>query len=189
MVLLGPERLRAFVLCNEFTKIAGRQLPESCVRELGRHNSLTAAYSERIARGLDYRQPEEAYVGGLLHDIGRVPLLIVEKEEKTSRTTPPDFRHDDVHSEQEFFGIDHCDVGRWMGVAWDFSDSLVEVIRHHHAPLNSTKESVLVGIVAAGDYYAGLPSAATAGYRSEVAPLSLPLISGITKAARTPMIS
>ena len=189
MVLLGPERLRAFVLSHELTNLAGRQLSEHSVRDFRQHSSLTAAYSERIARGLDYLQPEEAYVGGLIHDIGTMPLLIVAQEEKAKGAAPPQNWQDDLLREREFFGIDHCEVGRWMGVAWDFSSSLVEVIQHHHAPLNSTKESVLVGIVAAGDYYSGLPSAVTAGYRSEVAPLSLPLISGITRAARTSLIS
>ena len=189
MVLLGPERLRAFVLGYELMRLAGRQLSEHSIQNFWQHSSLTAAYSERLARGLDYHQPEEAYVSGMLHDIGTMPLLIVAQEEKTKGAAPPQDWQDDLFREREFFGIDHCEVGRWMGIAWDFSSSLVEVIQHHHAPLNSTKESVLVGIVAAGDYYSGLPSAVTAGYRSEVASLSLPLISGITKAARAPLIS
>lgn len=189
MVLLGPERLRAFVLGYEIMRLAGRQLSDHSIQDFWQHSSLTAAYSERIARGLDYHQPEQAYVSGLLHDIGSMPLLIVAQEEKVKGVEPLKNWQDDLLREREFFGIDHCEVGRWMGVAWDFSSSLVEVIRHHHAPLNSAQESVLVGIVAAGDYYSGLPCAATAGYRSEVASLSLPLVSGITRAARTQLIS
>jgi putative nucleotidyltransferase with HDIG domain len=171
VVLLGAERVRTLVLSYAFVKVAGRQLSDQSIQEFWQHSSLTATFSERIARRLGSPEPEEAYVAGLLHDIGRLPLLIVAQEEKAKGDAPPPKWRDNRSFEREFFGMDHCEAGRSISAAWNFAPILVDAIGHHHAPLNAKVDASLVGIVAAGDYYAGLPSATTAEYQSDGLPL------------------
>lgn len=42
---------------------------------------MSGMLSERIAKWIEYSEREQAYLGGLLHDIGTLPLLVVAKEE------------------------------------------------------------------------------------------------------------
>ena len=55
--------------------------------------------------------------------------------------------------EREHFGTDHCEVGHWIGVSWNFSSSLLEVMVSHHNPREATHDPQLVGVVAAADRF------------------------------------
>ena len=68
-----------------------------------------------------YPQPEQAYLGGLLHDIGALPLLVVTSAESQSAENLTTFGWgESVELEREHFGTDHCEVGHWIGVSWNF---------------------------------------------------------------------
>jgi HD-like signal output (HDOD) protein len=55
--------------------------------------------------------------------------------------------------EREHFGTDHCEVGRWIGVSWNFPPTLVEVMSKHHTPGEATRDQQLVGLVTAADRF------------------------------------
>ena len=153
-ILLGTERLRTLVLTCSVMQFAGKRLPVSQLMPFWQHSFLCALLSERIARQVDYFEKEQAYLGGLLHDIGQLPLwiLVVEEEAKQRVIPPPDWL-DNIPVEREYFGMDHCKVGRWMAVAWNFMPSFVDVFEHHHSPDRSEHDPYLVGIVAAADQF------------------------------------
>ena len=56
-----------------------------------------------------------------------------------------------IQAEQEHFGLDHCEVGRWIGLSWNFSPALIAVFQNHHRPQEGGRHSRLVGMVAAAD--------------------------------------
>jgi putative nucleotidyltransferase with HDIG domain len=160
IVLLGSVRSRTLLLSCAVMEITDRQLPAEAAQAFWEHSFLTAMFSERIARWLDHAETEQAYLGGLLHDIGQLPLLIAAHEEEADGGGPlPDLWKEDPALEREHFAIDHCEVGRWMGISWDFSPSLIDVCEHHHDPSTAHQDPCLVGIVAAGDYFCRLRSA------------------------------
>ena len=103
--------------------------------ELWRH-SLTAAYAARyIAQETKKIPPEEAYVGGLLHDIGKVVLndyvhfgyglIIEEVEEKGISFT---------EAEQKIIGFDHCAVGSLLVERWNLPKGYCHSTLLHHNP-------------------------------------------------------
>ncbi|HEY2545814.1 MAG TPA: HDOD domain-containing protein [Candidatus Acidoferrum sp.] len=153
-ILLGFERLRALVMTCSMMKFAGKRLPSSQLVSFWQHSFLTALLSERIARHLDYFEKEQAYLCGLLHDIGQLPLcIVVLEEESKKRRLPPSDWIDNIAPERDYFGMDHCKVGRWMSVAWNFMPSYVDVFEYHHAPERAEHDPHLVGIVAAADQF------------------------------------
>jgi len=151
-VLLGTERLRTLVLTCSLMQFAGKRLSNEQLASFWQHSFLCALLSERIARQVDYFEKEQAYLGGLLHDIGQLPLwILVLEEEAKHHTPPPPGWLDDVSIERDYFGMDHCKVGRWMAVAWNFMPSFVDVFECHHSPERAQHDPYLVGIVAAAD--------------------------------------
>jgi len=74
-------------------------------------------------------------------------------EETKRRPPPPSGWPDDIPVEREYFGIDHCKIGRSMAVAWNFMPSFVDVFEHHHHPDRAQHDPYLVGIVAAADKF------------------------------------
>ena len=161
-VLLGTERLRTLVLACSVMQFAGKRLSGPQMAAFWQHSFLCALLSERIARQVDYFEKEQAYLAGLLHDIGQLPLWIVAIEEATkNRPLPPTDWPDNVAAERDYFGMDHCKVGRSMAVAWNFMPSFIDVFENHHYPNRSQHDPYLVGIVAAADRFLMTQSAVT----------------------------
>ena len=153
-ILLGTERLRTLVLTCSLMQFAGKRVPGPQLIAFWQHSFLTGLLSERIARQIDYFEKEQAYLCGLLHDIGQLPLsILVLEEEGKSRRLPPSNWIDNVPIERDYFGMDHCKVGRWMAVAWNFMPSFIDVFEYHHAPERAEHDPYLVGIVATADQF------------------------------------
>lgn len=153
-VLLGTERLRSLVLTCGVMQLSGKNIPVKHLMGLWHHSFLAALLSERIAKLVEYPEKEQAYLGGLLHDIGQLPLwMLVIEEEKAHRPPPPEGWADNLAIERDYFGMDHGKVGRWMAVSWNFMPSFLDVFEHHHDPENAQHDPYLVGIVAAADQF------------------------------------
>src|ERR1700744_770937 len=153
-VLLGTERLRTLVLACSVMQFAGKRLTGPQLSTFWQHSFLCALLSERVARQVDYFEKEQAYLGGLLHDIGQLPLwIVVMDEEARRRPLPPEPWADDLAIERDYFGMDHCKVGRSMAVAWNFMPSFIDVFENHHQPGRAQHGPYLVGIVPAADRF------------------------------------
>jgi HD-like signal output (HDOD) protein len=153
-ILVGSERLRTLVLTCSIMEFTGRQLPRGEVQTYWAHSFLSGMLSERIARWMEYSEREQAYLGGLLHDIGALPLLVVASEEGgmqgESKNGP---WGGSLDSEKVYFGMNHCEVGRWIGQSWNFFPSFIDVFENHHHPQRSLRDPHLVGIIAAADHF------------------------------------
>lgn len=156
-VLLGSERLRTLVLTCSVMQFTGKRVPAKVIDAFWRHSLLVGLLSERIARWIEYFETEQAYLAGLLHDVGQLPLWIVATEETASGAKIPENWEDRPEQEQALFGVDHCDMGRRMGTAWNFFPSLIDVFEHHHSPQKALLDPYLVGLVAAADRFTQLP--------------------------------
>lgn len=153
-ILMGSERLRTLALTRSLMEFTGRQLPRGEVQAFWQHGFMSGLLSERIAKWIEYTERERAYLGGLLHDIGMLPLLVVAAEENTLKgdTISGPWRGS-LGAEKVHFGLTHCEVGRWIGQSWNFFPSFIDVFENHHTPGRSVRDPHLVGIVAAADHF------------------------------------
>lgn len=151
LVLVGAERLSILAAGCAVAEFAGRRLPAETIRDFWYHSLLTALVSEKIAREVHPESIERAYLAGLLHDIGRLPFLIALHEEELKAEKTSVRLHDQPSSERNYFGLDHCEVGRWMAFSGNFSPWMRDVIEHHHDPSLAMEDPNLVAIVAAAD--------------------------------------
>ena len=153
-ILMGSERMRTLVLTCSIMEFTGKQLPRGEVQTFWTHSFMSGMLSERIARWIEYTEREQAYLGGLLHDIGTLPLLVVAKEENALKgDTKSGPWGGSLDAEKDFFGMNHCEVGRWIGQSWNFFPSFIDVFENHHSPERSKRDPHLVGIIAAADHF------------------------------------
>ncbi len=81
------------------------------------------------------------HLAGLLHDIGKIIIVQFFKQEfnKAARLgqqkSLPLFI-----AEQKTFGVDHAEVGAWLGRKWNLSRAQLNTIRHHHSPMQAEEE-------------------------------------------------
>jgi HD-like signal output (HDOD) protein len=153
-ILMGTERLRTLILTCSAMQFAGNSLRAESQLNFWQHSFLAALLSERIANLMDYSEKEQAYLAGLLHDVGQLPLwMVVSQEESKKRIGPPSDWVDDTELELSYFGMDHCMVGRWLALSWNLMPSFVDVLEHHHKPPLAKHDSYLAGIVGTADQF------------------------------------
>ncbi|MBN8217518.1 MAG: HDOD domain-containing protein [Spirochaetes bacterium] len=91
--------------------------------------------ARRFAQVLDVKDTEGCFLGGMLHDVGRLVLSQHLTEDFTKALLAAD-RTNTLLLEQEeaVFGFSHCDVGLYLADAWNLPDELRLAIAWHHKP-------------------------------------------------------
>jgi HD-like signal output (HDOD) protein len=102
---------------------------------LWRHSFGCALLSEKIAVIVKYPFPDECFIAGLLHDMGR---LVFDQylHDECAEACRVSFEKNDslMKSEREVFGFDHTQAGAWLAHRMIIPESFVSVIRFHHDP-------------------------------------------------------
>jgi putative nucleotidyltransferase with HDIG domain len=123
------------------------------VRELLSHSLRVALYSQRIAK-LAKLNAEEAFLSGLLHDIG-YPVMLQAMSD-LQRQTPCSISR--AALKQAAFDR-HAEAGASLASAWAFSPRLISVVKTHHAPLHDEGGTKHAAMVHLADELARPPSA------------------------------
>jgi diguanylate cyclase (GGDEF)-like protein len=85
--------------------------------------------------------PEEAFLGGLLQDIGMLAAFAALRDPYARLVAGAGAYHDDlIGLERKALGFDHCDIGARLAERWRFPASIVECIAHHHDPSRALPE-------------------------------------------------
>jgi HD-like signal output (HDOD) protein len=103
-----------------------------------RHSLASACAAQQLARQLDSALAEEAFMAGLLHDLGVVVLaklrpqgLAAWQRALRGGEVPDDARTD---LERQLVGSTHEHCTALTLQAWQLPDSLVQAVAGHHAP-------------------------------------------------------
>jgi len=151
--LLGPDRLRSLAVATSVADFAGKTLPEAHMSAFWQHSLMSAMLSQFLAERWEYFEKQQAYIAGLLHDIGQIPEWVLLSENGEESATVPSDWVDNISVEQEFFGTDHCKLGSVMARSWELMPSFLDVLENHHTPEQAQRDSVLVRIVATADNF------------------------------------
>jgi HD-like signal output (HDOD) protein len=149
VLMLGTDHLRTLVLTCALVESAGNLLAPREQYRFWERGFLAAAVSEGLARRTGYPEVELAYFGGLLHDLGTLPLLRTASGARTGRE---ESRHSTDLAE-ELVGAHHCELGRRIGILWDFPQPLLEVFEFHHEPQRAKDYKTLVVIAALAEQF------------------------------------
>ncbi|WP_229411203.1 HDOD domain-containing protein [Massilia sp. WF1] len=92
-----------------------------------------AVLARELARHVNYSQPEEAYLAGLLHNVGRLALLATAPKEYGFNFTARD-DEDLCAVEQRTLQITHAEAGAWLIERWQLDSFLADSVLYHHEP-------------------------------------------------------
>lgn len=116
------------------------------------HSLGCATVCREFAERTGYREPEKAYLAGLLHDLGILVNSLVYKSEYP--TVPHEAQERGAAlAEVEFkeLGFTHCESGAVLGASWQLPQAIGEVIQYHHDIERAPKGKPLVALVHLAD--------------------------------------
>jgi putative nucleotidyltransferase with HDIG domain len=104
------------------------------LHKLWNHSLEVAALCERIATISRKADPEQAFLAGLVHDVGRLALLRLPLAATERYLRLMDDGCPRVLVERVLFGRTHMSIGADALRKWNFSDEIVDSVASHHAP-------------------------------------------------------
>jgi len=147
LTLLGFSRIKSILMTyinKNLYNISGKS---EIKNKLWRHSVSVASFSQAIATHIKV-DTEEAYLAGLLHDIGK--LIIYNAEQKIFEKVLTEIELSGSESyliETKFLGFNHMEIGSLIMEKWKFSNNLIESAQFHHTNLNIGNNK-FIGVVA-----------------------------------------
>lgn len=103
------------------------------LKNFWKHSLYTAIVAKSLAKLTSYNTPEEAYLAGLFHDVGK---LIFENHSQQDYSVLVDNNtstEELLKSELEKFSITHDKIGAQVLEVWGLPDVISEAVKYHHA--------------------------------------------------------
>ncbi|SFG37719.1 histidine kinase [Duganella sp. CF458] len=137
LVSLGTDTIKTLVISESVFQTFSN-FPHSGstdLRAFWKGSLTTAVIARDLARALDYPHVEEAYLAGLLHNVGRLALLATAPKEYAYNFTA---RDDEALCavEQRTLQITHAEAGAWLIERWNLDSFLADSVLYHHEPLS-----------------------------------------------------
>ncbi len=140
IIWIGFDALKELALNQTICRIfgSGRSVGRYSKASLWKHSVAVAVFCKMIYRREFGEKGEDAYVAGLLHEIG----IIIEDQflnksfnEIINKTENEGI--DFIDAEDEVLPFNHSDIGMAVAAQWKFPQELVMAIGCHHTPENA----------------------------------------------------
>lgn len=154
VVLLGFSAIKSLAISSHTSRLLNQSLPGYGLPagDLWHHSMCVAFTARRVAVEVQLAPVEEAFVAGLLHDIGKVVLSQhLEAAFGEIVRVSSERREPFHHVEAELLGFDHAELGARIAAQWSFPPELEEAIRFHHDPEQAQLKPLLSHVVHLAD--------------------------------------
>jgi HD-like signal output (HDOD) protein/signal transduction histidine kinase len=154
LLLLGTEAVKNVAItssvCQVFHGIGVKQGLN--LKRFWWHSVSCAVAARRLAGKIAYPAPDEAFLGGLLHDIGKIVLWTSFRAQYAGILKSSGERSVALLAAERRLGLTHPEAGAWLVGRWDLRSFMPDAIRYHHEPLERVARSFpLVRIVFAAN--------------------------------------
>ncbi|MDH3582715.1 MAG: HDOD domain-containing protein [Phycisphaerae bacterium] len=143
IVLLGMNAVKNIAVAASLAKLfrGGELCHAFSARDLWSHSMATAAAARLLAEKVTSNVGDEAFLAGLIHDIG----IMVEMQAFRRKLVDVFDLMDDsgvnfLEAEEQVIGANHQDFGRGLCERWKFPKSFTFVTGYHHRPLDLAPE-------------------------------------------------
>ncbi len=142
LVSLGTDMIKTLVI-SESVFQTFNSFPHSSstdLRGFWKGSLTTAVIARDIAKQMEYPHVEEAYLAGLLHNVGRLALLATAPKEYAFNFMARD-DEDLCAVEQRTLQITHSEAGAWLIERWHLDSFLADSVLYHHEPISRVESA------------------------------------------------
>lgn len=135
LTALGTDMIKTLVISESVFQVFNNfsNSNKTDLRVFWQHSLTAAVMAREIAERMRYPHIEEAYLAGLLHDVGRLALLAAAPSEYALNFLAQD---DEILCavEQRTLKITHTEAGAWLVERWNLDSFLADSVLYHHEP-------------------------------------------------------
>ena len=134
VVLVGTSGIRNMALCACIYDAFPRSSASGRfnLKQFWWHSLRCAVVAKRMAAEWEVGSPDEAFLAGLLHDIGKVVLWINFKKPYEALLAECGTDADLMLAGEAAMGASHAEVGAWLLERWCLDPLAVDCARYHH---------------------------------------------------------
>jgi HD-like signal output (HDOD) protein len=150
VIYLGADTVRALALSvSVFSQFDSRRVPRFSIEALHHHGMAVATLARNIARslGLSKAEMEDAFLGGLLHELGKLVLAAnYPKQYEEALRKMEQHKIPAREAEIDTFGTSYADVGAYLLWLWGLPDPVTEIVARHPQPSPAAAANPVVAV-------------------------------------------
>lgn len=153
IVVLGVRQIREILLSCTLLNLLPKERWVLDPLVFWEHSLGCGLVSRFCARKARFKEPDRAYLAGLLHDLGELVNMLSFQEEFRAAAQLARSEGIPLHeAEHAALGFTHCDTGKILAEHWRLPEDITEVVEHHHDVQQAKLHPVLVALVSLSDH-------------------------------------
>jgi putative nucleotidyltransferase with HDIG domain len=154
VILLGMRTVRSVAISSGIIDAFSVTQPNERFQQdlFWAHSVTVGLVAEVIARETRVARPEDAFTAGVLHDVGKLAMMLAEPDlfaHVVDLVTVEGMRYHEA--ELSVFQVGHEHVGAKLAQRWKFPEPLVTAIRWHHPAKPVAAIETMSDVVAAAN--------------------------------------
>ena len=143
LVLLGLDTIKTIAITASVHQFFSRFDSVSAVllKRLWRSSLICAVVTRELAKLTGYPYQDEAYIVGLLHNVGQLIFNTNFPDYYPALTELAKSKNDLVAAELETFGAHHCDAGAWLIDKWGINPFMADAVRFQSEPMELARDA------------------------------------------------
>lgn len=136
LLLLGMDAVKNLAISSSVYHVFNRPRSRSSfdLKLFWWHSLSCGAVARLLAAKIGYPSPDEAFLSGLLHDIGKILLWVNFEEEYERILKAAAYDSRELLKAEQALGLTHSRAGAWLVSRWNLKSFLPDAVRYHHDP-------------------------------------------------------
>jgi HD-like signal output (HDOD) protein len=154
LVLIGYNNLKSMVMSASMLQVFNQdsRVGSFSRKALWKHSVGVGIGARFMARRFHIGDPEQIFVAGLIHDVGKVIIDWYFHSQFVQIIDLVDREHCWIReAENRVLQVTHEEIGSYLASRWNLPDMLKEGIAHHHQPSLSTEHAATAALIQLSD--------------------------------------
>jgi len=134
LLLLGMDAVKNIAISSSVYQVFNRPGRKSAfnLKLFWWHSLSCATLARRLAIRIQYPNPDEAFLAGLMHDIGKIVLWNNYEQQYEQILKKSAYRTLELLEGEREFGLGHAEAGAWLIRRWDLHSFMPDAVLYHH---------------------------------------------------------
>lgn len=141
---LGTNTVKSIAICSSVYEVFHKTTMNAVfnMKLFWWHSLRCAILAKRIAKAIKFNGADEAFLSGVLHDIGKVVMWVNFPRQYADLLKAHGSEPDLILAGESQMGATHAEVGAWLLDKWNFQSFISDSVLYHHYPLKRILEAL-----------------------------------------------